>query len=71
MKRPGYLADWEDDLKTYMQRKYKGWQPGTIPYYDPPTRFPIRTDVCPTDYLLHRTHGCIPESAVIEATLRF
>lgn len=71
IKRPGYLNDWEEDLKTYLKAKYPGWkaQGYAFPYLERKS-FPIETDYCPIDYLAHPEHGCIPESAVIEATLR-
>lgn len=71
IRRPGYLNDWEDDLRNYLKAKYPGWKPSGYAFpYLPKRQFPIETAACPLDYLAHSEHGCIPESAVIEATLK-
>jgi len=72
MRRPGYLADWEQDFRTYLKSKYPGWQPGarTSPEVYSEVHLPQPSEDCPLGYLNHGQHGCVPEEAVITSMLR-
>lgn len=71
MRRPGYLADWEQDLRTYLQSRYPGWQPGKLTpreFYTE-SRLPQSSEDCPLGYMWHAQHGCLPEEAIINTKL--
>lgn len=72
MRRPGYLADWEQDLKTYLKSRYVGWQPGSLTPTEVYTEqhLPQPSEDCPVGYMYHSQHGCMPEEAIINATMR-
>lgn len=75
MRRPGYLADWDDDLATYMQAKYPGWESQGLNLMLPRPSGGVYTSPYypfgPTSpQLLHPEHGLIPESDVIASRMQ-
>lgn len=72
MRRPGYLADWDQDLNQYLQTKYPGWKPNPVWYgpYLARRQYPQPSWDCPTEQLLDPVRGCLPEAAIIETALK-
>jgi hypothetical protein len=76
MRRPGYLSGWDDDLNTYMQAKYPGWQSQGLNLQIPRPRggvisspyFPVGPYGSPQ--LLHPEHGFVPEADVISSRMQ-